>query len=639
MIEDLQAELMRYKVALQTTQEIHQNAIRMGIGATAAPSQSNACETPAASVYNLLKPDQGLPAPLQREEYSNVRFWRREQYDKWLKMNKGDTNGLAAEKPKRGRPRKSENEEEDNVHHPYLETVSGMPVNSAYLYRLSVKARRIWATLLKFGQAPDSYSEMDELSREYFIHEMCQGFFELRLCSDFWKLDLWSQKNYASWAITHLESKKEKKEARKKQKNHMVSGSSDENAAAGLAMAGSTAPALANSAPASSSTDSNSAPASTNSNCMLPSTALAPTNSNDIPASTAPALANSAPASSSTDSNSAPASTNSNCTLPSTALAPTNSNDIPASTAPALENSAPASTNSNCMLPSTALAPTNSNDIPASTAPALANSAPASSSTDSNKVPASTAPASTTFGSTMNIPGGEPTPPPSSSSASPSSDLTRSEGGPSGTSTGNTSAPEDNGLSNPSFGFDDPCDDDAFIQRMEQRAATSASALVAAQSTAPGGDRTEGDADELQSQMTRSGAARKRTHGGDTDGRQRKRSNVSAVVGPGKTPKNFCMAEWLKTNMNGTKDDFDKYFSTLTKEQVRPFEDAARDAINAAAREASFLARFLFFNLNLSRNVKRRKLPTSCVPSPTLHFLNDSLYLHCFIIDYKKEEE
>ncbi|KAM6490812.1 hypothetical protein JOM56_013775 [Amanita muscaria] len=487
MIEDLQVELMRYKVALQTTQ--------------------------------------------------------REQYDKWLKMNKGDTNGLAAEKPKRGRPRKSENEEEDNVHHPYLETVSGMPVNSAYLYRLSVKARRIWATLLKFGQAPDSYSEMDELSREYFICEMCQGFFELRLCSDFWKLDLWSQKNYASWAITHLESKKEKKEARKKQKNHMVSGSSDENAAAGLAMAGLTVPALANSAPASSSMDSNSAPASTNSNCMLPSTALAPTNSNDIPASTAPALA---------------------------------------------------------------------------------NSAPASSSTDSNKVPASTAPASTTFGSTMNIPGGEPTPPPSSSSASPSSDLTRSEGGPSGTSTGNTSAPEDNGLSNPSFGFDDPCDDDAFIQRMEQRAATSASALVAAQLTAPGGDRTEGDADELQSQMTRSGAARKRTHSGDTDRRQRKRSNVSAVVGPGKTPKNFCMAEWLKTNMNGTKDDFDKYFSTLTKEQVRPFEDAARDAINAAAREASFLARFLFFNLNLSRNVKRRKLPTSCVP--TLHFLNDSLY-------------
>ncbi|KAM6503891.1 hypothetical protein JOM56_000834 [Amanita muscaria] len=535
MIEDLQAELMRYKVALQTTQEIHQNAIRMGIGATAAPSQSNACETPAASVYNLLKPDQGLPAPLQREEYSNVRFWRCEQYDKWLKMNKGDTNGLAAEKPKRGRPRKSENEEEDNVHHPYLETVSGMPVNSAYLYRLSVKARRIWATLLKFGQAPDSYSEMDELSREYFIREMCQGFFELRLCSDFWKLDLWSQKNYASWAITHLESKKEKKEARKKQKNHMVSGSSDENAAAGLAMAGSTVPALANSAPASSSMDSNSAPASTNSN-----------------SSTAPALANSVPASSSTDSNSAPASTNSN----------------------------------------------------SSTAPALANSAPASSSTDSNKVPASTAPASTTFGSTMNIPGGEPTPPPSSSSASPSSDLTRSEGGPSGTSTGNTSAPEDNGLSNPSFGFDDPCDDDAFIQRMEQRAATSASALVAAQLTAPGGDRTEGDADELQSQMTRSGAARKRTHSGDTDRRQRKWSNVSAVVGPGKTPKNFCMAEWLKTNMNGTKDDFDKYFSTLTKEQVRPFEDAARDAINAAAREASFLAQFLFFNLNLSRNVK-----------------------------------
>lgn len=121
---------------------------------------------------------------------------------------------------------------------------------------------------------------------------------------------------------------------------------------------------------------------------------------------------------------------------------------------------------------------------------------------------------------------------------------------------------------------------------MEQHAATSASALVAARSTAPGGDRTEGDADESQSQMTQSGTARKRTRGGDTDGRQRKRSNIQhAVVGPGKTAKNFCMAEWLKTNMNGTKDDFDKYFDTLSKEQVRPFEDAARDAINAAARE------------------------------------------------------
>jgi hypothetical protein len=191
----------------------------MGMGSMLGqPSQSTACETPAASVRNLLNSDQGLPATLRPEDYPHVQFWRREQYDRWIKANKGDTNGLATERPKRGRPRKAANEEEEKVYHPYLEVVSGMPVNSTYMYRLSVKARRIWATLLRYGLAPETYSEMDEVSREYYIREMCREFFELRLCSDFWKLDLWSQKNYASWAVTHIDSKKGKKDARKMRK-------------------------------------------------------------------------------------------------------------------------------------------------------------------------------------------------------------------------------------------------------------------------------------------------------------------------------------------------------------------------------------------------------------------------------------
>ncbi|KAM6501341.1 hypothetical protein JOM56_004355 [Amanita muscaria] len=443
-------------------------------------------------------------------------------------MNRGDTNGLATEKPKRGRPRRSTNEEEEKAQHPYLELVSGKPVNSAYMYKLSVKARRIWALLLKIGLAPETYSEMDQVSREYYIREMCQEFFELRLCADYWKLDMWSQRNYPSWAVTHLESKKQKKESKKRQKNTMTASLSDENTGGGLVAA------------------------------------LASTN--NPPTSTVPTL-----------------------------------------TATAAANSAPTSTVPTSSLTATAAANTSATSMLASTVP---------SSTDTQFGLGEDALDSPTNFPTSNEP---PSAPPSSSSLSASHGSSNGSADvPSGVSTGNTS--DDNGRpSTPSNStFDDPCNDNDFIRQMEEGAITSASALAAAaaaQSHGTGGNgspvENEDNIDVPQSQ-TSGGARKRRAHGADTGaGRQRKRLNAPAVVGSGKTAKNFCMAEWLKTNTNGTKDEFDTYFSTLTEEQLRPFEDAAKDAINSAARDV--------------RNGNQRKR-SSTKPTAALLFLNHSLY-------------
>lgn len=63
--------------------------------------------------------------------------------------------------------------------------------------------------LANHGLAPEKFMKMDATAKEYYFSEMSNEFFELHLCSDVWKLELWSSKNYSSWAQNHLDSKKE----------------------------------------------------------------------------------------------------------------------------------------------------------------------------------------------------------------------------------------------------------------------------------------------------------------------------------------------------------------------------------------------------------------------------------------------
>ena len=163
-----------------------------------------------------------------------MKYWTRDQWDKYCADNKGKTNGLAQTIGKRGRPAKRTSDEldENNDHdakHPYIETVEGRPVSSLHLHRIGVKARAIWTSLANRGLAPEKFKKMDMAAKEYYFTEICNEFFEFRLCSDAWKLDLWSSKNYSSWSQNHLEEKKENAKRRKIEKtmkaNELTTGS------------------------------------------------------------------------------------------------------------------------------------------------------------------------------------------------------------------------------------------------------------------------------------------------------------------------------------------------------------------------------------------------------------------------------
>lgn len=183
--------------------------------------QSGACEKPpASSAYPPLRSDRTTLPRLDHSEYPHVKYWTRQQWDNYCAENKGKTNGLAQTIGKRGRPAKTTSDElndsnDDNAKHPYVETVEGRPVSALHLHRIGVKARAIWTSLANRGLAPEKFMKMDAAAKEYYFTEMCNEFFEFRLCSDAWKLELWSSKNYSSWAQNHLDSKKENAKRRK----------------------------------------------------------------------------------------------------------------------------------------------------------------------------------------------------------------------------------------------------------------------------------------------------------------------------------------------------------------------------------------------------------------------------------------
>jgi hypothetical protein len=173
-----------------------------------------------------LRSDRATLPRLNHSEYPHVKYWTRQQWDNYCAGNKGKTNGLAQTIGKRGRPAKTATGDEldndnsdDSAKHPYIETVEGRPISALHLHRIGVKAWAIWTSLANRGLAPEKFMKMDAAAKEYYFSEMCNEFFEFHLCSDAWKLELWSSKNYSSWAQNHLDSKKENAKRRKLEKD------------------------------------------------------------------------------------------------------------------------------------------------------------------------------------------------------------------------------------------------------------------------------------------------------------------------------------------------------------------------------------------------------------------------------------
>lgn len=137
-----------------------------------------------------------LPPPLCHEDYESIKFWTEKSYNEYQKRNDGDTDGLATRKPRRGRPSKSD-ENEDK--HPYLEDDTGASVDRSQLNKFSDKVRKVFNSLKTASLAAPSWGRLGLDASDYIKIEMASEFEEFRLCEGFWKLEQWASRAYGSW--------------------------------------------------------------------------------------------------------------------------------------------------------------------------------------------------------------------------------------------------------------------------------------------------------------------------------------------------------------------------------------------------------------------------------------------------------
>ncbi|KAG6895904.1 hypothetical protein C0993_008975 [Termitomyces sp. T159_Od127] len=153
---------------------------------------------------------------LKQEDYPGVNFWTEESYNEH-KEDFGDTDGLATQKPRRGRP----SNDDDTQRHLFLEDELGNPVERSRVTKFSDKLRRLFNSLKTKGLDRPKWRELDEQALDYIQVEMETDFFEFRLCERSWKLAAWAPRVYASWRqnIRLQENKEAQSSTRKRRRS------------------------------------------------------------------------------------------------------------------------------------------------------------------------------------------------------------------------------------------------------------------------------------------------------------------------------------------------------------------------------------------------------------------------------------
>ncbi|KAG6894967.1 hypothetical protein C0992_003727 [Termitomyces sp. T32_za158] len=103
-----------------------------------------------------------LPS-LEQQHYTNILFWTRRLYKKFLGQMEGDTDGLATQKPKQGRLSK---DAMDN-RHLYLEDKHGKPVTSAQLHEFGEKFCRLLNSLKAQSLLRATWRELEDNVIDY----------------------------------------------------------------------------------------------------------------------------------------------------------------------------------------------------------------------------------------------------------------------------------------------------------------------------------------------------------------------------------------------------------------------------------------------------------------------------------------
>ncbi|SJL17327.1 uncharacterized protein ARMOST_20877 [Armillaria ostoyae] len=166
----------------------------------------------------------GLPqlpqaaAPLESKDYPDVKFWQQKAYQAFLDEAKGETDGMAWSKPKRGRPKKVQDDDNDDSpsRHPYLEHSDGTSVTHDDLWRIGYALKKRWKILKQAHLLPVRWGDVDSDAEDYVTITMTNEFEVFQLCDAGWKLRLYITKTYSSWSRYHHPAKIAAKDKKRK---------------------------------------------------------------------------------------------------------------------------------------------------------------------------------------------------------------------------------------------------------------------------------------------------------------------------------------------------------------------------------------------------------------------------------------
>lgn len=137
-----------------------------------------------------------LPAtPLSRENYPNIRFWMKRQ---WNEYSDDKVTDIHAGSHTRGRGRAAQG---INVAMCYVELEDGTVINGDRAAEIRKFARSIWVSFSKKGAPPSKWGQADIEMWKTYCREMGNQFPELTFCDLDWKADQIATDNYLSWYV------------------------------------------------------------------------------------------------------------------------------------------------------------------------------------------------------------------------------------------------------------------------------------------------------------------------------------------------------------------------------------------------------------------------------------------------------
>jgi len=149
----------------------------------------------------VLKTIKSPLEPLRRAEYPKVKFWTEKAFNEARNQGAGETNGLATEKRRPGRPRKSSDlDDELPSSYPWLETANGERLSSDTLTDISRKLRRLFESLVVANLAPTAWGSASEAAHDFIHLEMGHAFDIFRFCEGGWKLHKYITTKYSGFA-------------------------------------------------------------------------------------------------------------------------------------------------------------------------------------------------------------------------------------------------------------------------------------------------------------------------------------------------------------------------------------------------------------------------------------------------------